>query len=79
MKIEASKEGHMMAKTENDGMTSNEAAIFLGVHPGTLANWRSQGVGPEYDKAGDSIRGRVMYSRRELVAFRETMRVIVRR
>lgn len=41
------------------------AAVVLGVAPGTLRNWRSQGHGPPWLK----IRGRCWYSLPELLAW----------
>jgi hypothetical protein len=38
------------------------AAKVLGVHPGTLANWRSLGVGPKFIRRGK----RVWYTLRDL-------------
>lgn len=31
----------------------------LGVHPGTLANWRTRGVGPKYIRCVGGVRYRV--------------------
>lgn len=66
-----------MAK--NDMIRPKEAAEILGVHVGTLANWRTAGVGPEWDKASMSPTARITYSRREVEAFKKTMRGLVRR
>ena len=70
-----------MSKAENkDLMTSLEAAKMLKVHPGTLANWRHLGVGPEFSRIGDGARARVTYSKSDLQAFKKTMtRKIARR
>ena len=38
------------------------AAEVLGVHHGTLANWRSAGIGPRYER----VRGRIYYSRQAI-------------
>ncbi|HTO43383.1 MAG TPA: helix-turn-helix domain-containing protein [Burkholderiales bacterium] len=32
-----------------------EAAKKLGVHPGTLANWRAWGTGPKFTRQGRTI------------------------
>lgn len=65
-----------MKKTKNDSddIGSREAARMLDVHPGTLANWRFLGVGPEFMKAGDGPRGHVVYSRKAIRAFKKQMR-----
>ena len=36
-----------------------EAAHYLDLHPGTLSNWRLQGIGPAYVRIGKNIRYRV--------------------
>lgn len=64
-----------MDKTEyDDEITPLEAAKILKVNPGTLANWRVQGVGPDYQKTGDGPRGHVRYSRSEVREFARTMK-----
>jgi hypothetical protein len=47
-------------------LTTTEAAERLGITVGTLANWRVQGVGPNYLKVG--LR-RVMYPEHSLTDF----------
>lgn len=37
-------------------MTEKEAAEFLRFSPKTLRNWRYEGVGPDFEKAGRSVR-----------------------
>ena len=37
-------------------MTTREVAAFLGLTAGTLRVWRSQGKGPNYYKAGSTVR-----------------------
>lgn len=37
----------------------SEAAEYLGLHPRTLDNWRSQGCGPRYVRVGRRIVYRV--------------------
>ena len=37
-------------------VTTREAADFLGVAPGTLANWRVLGCGPNFVKLNSSVR-----------------------
>lgn len=51
--------------TEIEALTTREAAEVLGMHPGTLANWRSRRIGPPWLKLGKSIR----YRRCELEAW----------
>ncbi len=46
-------------------MNVAEAGEFLGIHPRTLNNWRSQRRGPIYIKMG----GRVVYRRSDLEAY----------
>ena len=38
-------------------MNAREAAAKLGIHPSTLARWRSEGSGPKYVRMG----ARLMY------------------
>ena len=38
-------------------MNAREAAAKLGIHPSTLARWRSEGTGPKYVRMG----ARLMY------------------
>lgn len=33
-------------------LSTNEAADYLGLHPTTLATWRTQGRGPRFVKVG---------------------------
>ncbi|MDN5658548.1 MULTISPECIES: helix-turn-helix transcriptional regulator [Micrococcales] len=40
-------------------MTANDVADVLGLSAGTLANWRSLGMGPTYVKLGGRVRYRV--------------------
>jgi len=46
-------------------MNVAEAGAFLGIHPRTLNNWRSQKRGPTYVKMGE----RVVYRRSDLEAY----------
>jgi len=45
--------------TLDELMTANEVADVLGLAAGTLANWRSLGLGPAYVKLGGRVRYRV--------------------
>ncbi len=49
----------------NGNMDSNNAAKYVGRAPKTLAQWRMQGIGPEWTKCG----GRVFYNKEALDAF----------
>jgi predicted DNA-binding transcriptional regulator AlpA len=40
-------------------LTTEEAAKILGMHPGTLKNWRSQGLGPKFCKPQGAVRYRL--------------------
>lgn len=42
-------------------LTSREAAEFLNVAQQTLQNWRSKGIGPEYETLGQNKKPRVRY------------------
>lgn len=46
------------AVTLDELMTANEVADVLGLSTGTLANWRSLGIGPTYLKLGGRVRYR---------------------
>ena len=48
-------------------LTPDEASARLRIAKQTLANWRSQGTGPEFLKQG----GRIFYSQSRLVAWQE--------
>jgi hypothetical protein len=66
-------------------LTTEQAAVYLGVRAPTLAAWRARGVGPAYSRytsaSANSIKsqGIVRYSYRELDAFIVAMRVAARR
>ena len=45
-----------MKPEDLDNVDTKEAADILGVSPGTLRNWRSQKIGPEYHKHNGWIR-----------------------
>ena len=40
-------------------LTTEEAAELLSLHPGTLKNWRSQGLGPKFCKPQGAVRYRL--------------------
>ncbi|WP_405615267.1 helix-turn-helix domain-containing protein [Streptomyces sp. NBC_01508] len=47
-----------------DKLTPAQAGREMGVSPQTLANWRWQGIGPEYIKLTPGRGGRIRYTRR---------------
>ena len=67
-----------MAQQANDPerlLTEIQAADFLRLSSRTLQAWRSQGVGPEYVKAGRAVR----YRRSALIAWTEQNTVFATR
>lgn len=52
-------------------LNTTDAADFLGISRGTLANWRAAGQGPAYSTLGTSVR----YTVGDLMAFRDRTRV----
>ncbi|MEP9402221.1 helix-turn-helix domain-containing protein [Sphingomonas sp. VNH70] len=52
-------------------LTTSQAAPRVGVSPGTLANWRVQGVGPKFIRAG----ARIAYDPADIEAWKATRRV----
>ena len=57
----------------NDLLDTKSAAPRIGVSPGTLENWRVQGVGPKFIKTGGK-RGRVLYDPADIEAWKEANR-----
>jgi hypothetical protein len=49
--------------------TSQEAAEYLGFKLRTLANWRSQGKGPHFEKTGTGRPARIRYRWADLDAW----------
>ncbi len=47
-------------------LTPAETAKLVKVSPRTLANWRWQGIGPEFTKLTPGRGGRVRYNRRSV-------------
>lgn len=37
------------------GLTTAEAAAFMGVGYSTMKNWRTEGIGPRYAKIGSTV------------------------
>lgn len=55
-------------------VAANEAAAMLGVSPRTLANWRTQGIGPAFIRVG-AVHSRTLYRLDDLHAWLERNRV----
>ena len=56
-------------------LTTEEAAIYLGLSHQTLANWRVHGLGPAYSRLGGAGRPRIVYLVEDLDAFLRANRV----
>lgn len=56
-------------------LTTEEAAIYLGLSRQTLANWRVHGLGPAYSRLGGAGRPRIVYLIEDLDAFLRDNRV----
>lgn len=54
-------------------LDTKEAAPSIGHAPGTLENWRTQGVGPRFIKKGKG--GKVLYDPADLRAWNEGNRI----
>ncbi|MFJ1604177.1 helix-turn-helix domain-containing protein [Streptomyces sp. RLB3-6] len=54
---------------EIEWLTPLEVAKQLRVHPGTLANWRYQGIGPRYTKLSDAANSPVRYRSDDVDAY----------
>ncbi len=48
-------------------LTSEEAAVLLGIKPNTLEIWRTKGKGPEFVKLGNAKQAPVRYIKSILV------------
>lgn len=57
----------------HDLLDTKEAAPRIGVSPGTLENWRTQGVGPKFIKTAGK-RGRVLYDPDDIQVWKEANR-----
>lgn len=51
-----------------------QAAPLLGVSPGTLENWRTQGNGPKFIKTATGRRGKVLYDPSDIEAWKAANR-----
>jgi predicted site-specific integrase-resolvase len=47
----------------------SQTAELLGVSPSTLENWRKEGIGIEYIKAGNGKRGRILYPKNKIAEY----------
>ena len=55
-------------------VSANEAAAMLGVSSRTLANWRTQGIGPAFVRVG-AVHSRTLYRVDDLSAWLDNNRV----
>lgn len=55
-------------------VSANEAAAMLGVSPRTLANWRTQGIGPAFVRVG-RVHSRTLYRIDDLKTWLDNNRV----
>jgi hypothetical protein len=46
-----------------------EAAQFMGFNTGTLAQWRTNKIGPKYIKLGNTLRAPIRYYQDDLVEY----------
>ncbi|WP_394941118.1 helix-turn-helix transcriptional regulator [Psychromicrobium sp. YIM B11713] len=60
--------------TPSGALPPAQAAEFLGVAVKTMANWRTDGVGPSYVRYG--TRGRVAYLLADLQAYMQKNRIV---
>ncbi len=63
-----------LENTSTLSVAANEAAAMLGVSPRTLANWRTQGIGPAFVRVG-SVHSRTLYRVEDLTAWLDANRV----
>lgn len=55
-------------------VNATEAAAMLGISPRTLANWRTQGIGPAFIRIG-KVHSRTLYRVDDLHAWLDANRV----
>ena len=55
-------------------LSTNQAAPKIGVSPGTLENWRSQGVWPKFIKTNAGRSGKVLYDPADIEAWKAANR-----
>jgi hypothetical protein len=58
-------------------LTPVEVATILSMSVESLANWRSQGVGPPFMKKTESTKARVLYRREDLLKWIDDLPLIV--
>jgi hypothetical protein len=58
----------------HDLLDTRAAAPRIGVSPGTLENWRVQGVGPKFIKTSPGSRGKVLYDPSDIEEWKEANR-----
>lgn len=63
-----------LENTTTLSVAANEAAVMLGVSPRTLANWRTQGIGPAFVRVGQ-VHSRTLYRLDDLHAWLDANRV----
>lgn len=56
--------------TEEQWLTTAELATRWKMRPGTLQNWRSQGIGPRFFKS-QGTKGRVLYRLTEIEEYED--------
>ncbi|MDR7155376.1 DNA-binding transcriptional MerR regulator [Sphingobium xenophagum] len=57
-----------------DLLNTIQAAPRIGVAPGTLENWRTQGIGPKFIKTTSGRRGKVLYDPADIEAWKQANR-----
>jgi predicted site-specific integrase-resolvase len=50
-------------------LTNREAAKIIGIHPGTLTQWRNKGRGPKFLRLGDGKQPRIRYTDTDVKAW----------
>lgn len=61
----------MTEHNEEENLTTEQAAEFLLIKPGTLRKWRMKAVGPSFSRIG-SGRGKIIYRKSVLAKYLET-------
>ncbi|MFF1655794.1 helix-turn-helix transcriptional regulator [Streptomyces sp. NPDC058255] len=56
---------------DDQWLTPRQVAAQLGVHPGTLANWRCMGLGPLYKKLSEKPNSPVRYRQSDVDSYRQ--------
>lgn len=55
-------------------LNTTQAAPCIGVSPGTLENWRIQGIGPKFIKTTPGRGGKVLYDPADIEAWKQANR-----